>query len=473
MSEAHVKQVREQDLVLSGGFGTSSNSARAGYLPVALEHLPLESLSGVGVYIRVRSTSPSLTAGVAPPSGHDTTFRLYCADKVHFTEMHRRRLLEHGVRFVYIRMADQQRFREQNEKCIARMAADPASAISQTSSLIYETSVELINELLAEPELMARSPRLEQISRAVTTVVINNPNAFSHLFAASHHDFYTATHMVNVATWMVPLAYEMGIRNPDELNLVCQAGILHDMGKVGIPSDVLNKSGKLSNDEWAQIRAHPQAGHDYLSRFSGVNPVVLRVALEHHERMDGSGYPNRIAGDHMHLFSRICAVVDSFDAMTAFRPFKERTLSVTEAMGILRRETPGKYDPEVMKAWTRMVVKATEPSQTLGPDIGGGNNLRRHPRTTFHCPARAHQLETAGHAELPGFPVTAHSISRGGVGILSQLAIEPGEVVRVYLQAKGWEDRGLDGEVVRCRVYNDRWHEIGIKFTELKQQAAA
>jgi hypothetical protein len=80
-------------------------------------------------------------------------------------------------------------------------------AISVKSEIVYETAVELVNELLSEPDLAGKSPRLEKVSRAVTTLVLNDPTAFSHLFAASHHDFYTATHMVNVATWMVPLCH--------------------------------------------------------------------------------------------------------------------------------------------------------------------------------------------------------------------------------------------------------------------------
>jgi HD-GYP domain-containing protein (c-di-GMP phosphodiesterase class II) len=456
-------KMREQDLVLSGGRGvptTPTTSTRAGYIPIALQHLPLNALRGIGVYIRFNAGMRFTTAPAVMQDG----YCLYCTERTSFTEHHRKTLMGHGVRFAYIRMVDHARFREQNENCVVSMANDPKVAVSKTSAMIYETSVELMNELMADPEVLASSPRLEQVSRAVTTVVIKNPTAFSHLFAASHHDFYTATHMVNVGTWMVPLAFEMGITDPEQLNLICQAGMLHDMGKTAIPPEILNKQGKLAEEEMDLLRGHPEAGYRYLSSVGGIPEIVRRVALEHHERIDGSGYPYRIKGRDMHPASRICAVVDSFDAMTAFRPFKKKTLSIAEAMDILQSETPHRYDREVVDAWSRLINNATK--STPGPQATPGD-LRRHERTTFHCPGRLHRLEIgAGAKERAPISITAHNISRGGLGLLARRAVNPGELVRVYLHSPGWEDRGFTAEVVRCRRYDDRWHEVGVRFVE-------
>lgn len=491
--------MQEKDLLLSGGFGRSSNSARAGYLPVPLERLPLGALTGIGAYVRLRPDSPP--GGTQPPA--EEYFRLYCAPDVRFAEVHRRRLMDHGTKFLYIRMADQARFRQQVEEHIAEVATDTALAVSERSAIIYETSVELINELLSEPDLLNKSPRLERISRAITMLVVNNPNVFPHLFAASHHDFYTATHMVNVATWMVPLAFEMGIQEPERLNLLCLAGMLHDMGKVVIPESVLNKPGKLSAEEWALIKRHPVAGCEYLERFGNIPPIVHTITRQHHERLDGSGYPDGLKGDQIDILSRVCAVVDSFDAMTAFRPFKQKTLSVEQAIRILQKEAPDKYDANVVNTWVRLVtstevhgvvgVHGTPPSSSGAPPVGGAigaagaggarasaspEEARLHARKAFHCPARLHLLERkdSGSIEHPAVPIVAHSISRGGLGFLSQTYITPGESVRVYLLAKGYEQRPFDGLTVRCRTHSDLWHEIGMQFstveTETVRQAA-
>ncbi len=452
------------------GTAARPNAARAGYLPVSLEHTPLSALADMSVHIRVRPETQTLGSGPA----HDG-FRLYCAENLRFTDTHRLRLIEHGVKFAYIRMVDQSRFRRQmasNLDDIARTAP-----IAEASSIIYETSVELVNELLEDPDTLAKSPKLGQLSKGVTTLVLNNPEAFNHLFTASHHDFYTATHMVNVGTWMVPLAVEMGITDEADLNLICQAGLMHDMGKLGIPETILNKSGKLSDEEWQTIRQHPDKGLEYLMKFEGIDDRLKRVAVEHHERLDGSGYPKGLKGDELHLWSKICGVVDSFDAMTAFRPFKTKTLGVAEAMAIMQKEVGDKYDPKVMEAWTRLVAPrgVVELPETLSAPVAERADTRTAPRATFHCPARAHALriENGRCTELPGVLVTAHNVSRSGLGLLSQQPLEPGQLIRVYIQARGWQNRPLDGEVMRCRTYNDRWHEIGIRFTGISTNAAA
>src|SRR3954465_4980191 len=238
----------KKDVVLSGGFGTSSSSARAGFFPICLLRAPLDAFDKISVYIR--NPSPTDAAG--------ESFTLYCSPNIRFSSQHRERLIAHGVKFVYIPMAEQSRFRQQTEATLLRTVEDPNVSIPVKSEIAYETRVELMNELLTEPQLGAKSPRLEKVSRAVTSMVLKDKSAFGHLFAASHHDFYTATHMVNVATWMVPLAYAMGHENPHELNQICQAGLLHDVGKVYVPAEILNKKGRLSDAEWAQIRKHPE-----------------------------------------------------------------------------------------------------------------------------------------------------------------------------------------------------------------------
>lgn len=488
----------ERDLLLSGGPGKSWNSARAGFIPIGINHVPLGALRGIRVYVRVKTHNNSVEVRRATSAGH-AGFRLYCKDNARFTKGHRRRLLENGVRFLYIRIVDHTRFKSQTEACLNDLAADPAIAIAEKSAIIYDTSVELVNELLAEPELLAKSPRLRQVCRAVTTLVMNNNDSFSHLLAASHHDFYTATHMVNVAAWMVPLAYELGHRDPEHLNQICQAGILHDMGKVEVPEAVLNKTGKLSDEEWRLIRRHPQAGCEYLAKFEGIDPMIVAVTGQHHERLDGSGYPSGLKGDQIHPISRICAVVDSFDAMTAFRPFKERTLSTAQALDILESETPVKYDADVMKAWLKLIRSAGDailldrelrvPSASVGaPGRRAGiasaateerttdeaaddpANRRRHERRTFHCPARAHLLVRAsgGVTEMPGIPIVAHNIAQGGMGFLSQAPFNLGDFVRVYLQAPGWTARALNGQTVRCRAHTDGWHEVGLRFSTVE-----
>jgi hypothetical protein len=169
----------------------------------------------------------------------------------------------------------------------------------------------------------------------------------------------------------------------------------------------------------------------------------------------------------MHPVSRICAVVDSFDAMTAFRPFKERTMSIEEAMNVIVSETPQKYDRAVVDAWIGL-LQATE--NLIAPVRAAGDKSRRSfERFSINCPARLHVLDrqVAGWHERLGVQAMVHNISRGGLGMLSQTPIDPGEHVRVYLLGKASLSQLNEGVTVRCREYRDGWFEVGMTCVPL------
>lgn len=458
-----------QELAVSGGRAQASNSVRAGFMPVPLERVPVGAFDQLPVYIRVRGGGRN-----------DETFTLYRGEGTPFTDADRTRLLDTGIALVYIRMNDQTQFRQQTESSIDELVKDPRLAVSQKSSIVYETGVELVNELLADPDLIHLSPRLDRVSRAITTLIMNDPSSFSHLFAAAHHDFYTSTHMVNVAAYLVPLAYELGYRSSEDLTRVCEAGLLHDIGKVYVPETVLNKPGRLSDEDWWLIQRHPELAFEHLREYDGVHEVVLAVAREHHERLDGSGYPHGLRADQMHPMSKMCAIVDAFDAMTALRPFKKRTLTVAEALEILKKEAPEKFDPEVLEAWIGLVNQASCELPDLGPApapnevmVTEQKDRRRHARFRFNCPARLHLVEAAGDdwVEKRGIQVIGHNISRSGVGLLSRTPVSVGELVHLYLHARVWNREFLEGSVMRCRRYNDGWFEVGVELAEIAPYA--
>lgn len=413
------------------------------------------------------------TAGGGSQEGSEA-FALYRGSGIAFTIDDRRRLLDHGVRLAYIRMADQQKFQQAIEAQLNKIVTDPSIAASEASAIVYETSVALIDEMVNDPELVLKSTRLENVSRAVTSLVIRDRKSFSHLFNVSHHDFYTATHLVNVATWMVPLAYALGYRSSEELTQICEAGMLHDIGKLHISADLLNKKDRLTDEDWEIIRQHPQRGYENLEKYEHVDALSRRIALEHHERLDGTGYPRGLRNGDIHMFSRICSVVDSFDAMTAFRPFKSRTLSPAEAIGILQKESPDKYDAEVVDAWLAL-VKSARPdlpveSMLTKTDSGDGQGSDRRKEYRFHCSGRAHLLVQGGGnwMEQAAIQVTMHNVSSSGVGFLSPVAIALDQRVRLYLNLRGWGNKKyLEGHTVRCRQYPDGWFEIGVQLGPL------
>ncbi|MFG0330443.1 MAG: HD domain-containing phosphohydrolase [Phycisphaerales bacterium] len=444
---------------LSGASSRLSSSARSGYIPIPLERSPAGAFDQISIYLR-----------------GSEGFALYRGSTYRFNEADRKRLISRNVHFVYIHIDDQQRLRRNIENNLAAIARDPAIAVSERSAILYETSVQLIDELLAEADLDGAIPRIRRVSHAVTTLVMNEPAAFSHLFAASNHDFYTATHMVNVSTWMVALAYAMGHRDADELAHICEAGLLHDIGKMFIPEEVLNKKETLTPSEWAQIKGHAAKGREHLEGFAGMNEIVLEVTHHHHERLDGSGYPDGLRGDEIPPITRIAAVVDSFDAMTAIRPFKANVMSVDDAIKTLQRETPSKYDPDVVQAWLGLIRRVEAP-KIEAPEVSmndsDSDNRRAFERFAYQCPARVYRVGDNGEAvKGPAIPATTHNISRSGLGFLSQYRIELDEEIRIHLMVPNGDERVLQGLTVRSRPYTDGWYDVGVRFGSDEEKPA-
>jgi HD-GYP domain-containing protein (c-di-GMP phosphodiesterase class II) len=401
----------------------------------------------------------------------ETRFTLYRGADALFTAEDRQRMLESGREFVYIRFADQARYRDQTERAVAQAVSDPNLALAEKAQIVYETTVEVVNELLADPNVATHSKQIEGLSRSISALVLKDTGAFRQLFAVSHHDFYTATHMVNVATWMVPLAYALGYRRPEQLTLVCQAGLLHDIGKIFVPEPVLNHRGKLAPEQWDVIRRHPEQGWAHLKAQGDLPADVLTVCRQHHERLNGRGYPDGLIANQIHDLAKIAAVVDSFDAMTALRPYKEHTLTVSDAVMELRARTPECYDREVVEAWLGMlrdVNDADLPVGVVGPGVRatfGQDERRRNRRYPCECRATltaAAESGKEGAAAGPEIDVTVHNISRFGLGLLSSEPLELGALVRANVSVNSNGGRIVQGRVVRCRAYPDGVFEIGV-----------
>jgi len=155
-----------------------------------------------------------------------------------------------------------------------------------------------------------------------------------------------------VRAWVGDMCDELGMES-SEAGIVLQAAVLHDLGKVGLDDDLLRKPG-LSAEEFHQIMGHSAVSASLLeglTLFQGGRDIVLH----HHERYDGNGYPDHLAGENIPLGARIIAVADSFDAMVSVRPYRAKSLTVMEALKILDQERGAQFDPELVVTFTKLV----------------------------------------------------------------------------------------------------------------------
>ncbi|WP_082567403.1 HD-GYP domain-containing protein [Pelomonas sp. Root1217] len=186
----------------------------------------------------------------------------------------------------------------------------------------------------------------------VTSSLARNPSAFLSLARLKDKDTYTYMHSVAVCGLMVSLGRQMGLSDA-EVREAGLAGLLHDVGKMQMPMEVLNKPGALTDAEFNVMRGHPERGFDLLKDGAKVPASALDVCLHHHEKMDGTGYPHKLAGDRISQFARMGAVCDVYDAITSTRPYK----NAWDPAGSLQRmsQWKGQFDPAIFQAFVKSV----------------------------------------------------------------------------------------------------------------------
>jgi HD-GYP domain-containing protein (c-di-GMP phosphodiesterase class II) len=189
--------------------------------------------------------------------------------------------------------------------------------------------------------------------RSCVKSVIKNPNAMMWLTQIKHKDDYTAEHSVRVSVLAVALGRELSLLEK-ELEDLGVSAMLHDVGKIKIPDDVLNKEGALTDEEYKQMKTHAAHGKHLLMSKSDVPPIAIDVAWSHHEQLNGGGYPRGISAEKIPFFAKIVAVVDAFDAITSDRAYSTAR-STLEALKILYECRGTQFDDEVVRAFIRLV----------------------------------------------------------------------------------------------------------------------
>lgn len=195
-------------------------------------------------------------------------------------------------------------------------------------------------------ETEAVMPIVEEISASVA----RNVHALISLVRLKTADDYTYMHSVAVCALMTALARELKLSEA-EVKQAGLAGLMHDMGKAGIPLQILNKPGSLTDNEFHVVREHPKLGYDMLVKANISDPVTLDVCLHHHEKMDGSGYPEKLSSDQISLFAKMGAICDVYDAVTSTRAYKP---AWEPGMALKRMASwSGHFGPVVFKAFVK------------------------------------------------------------------------------------------------------------------------
>lgn len=216
------------------------------------------------------------------------------------------------------------------------------------SGIFNESNLELLSAIALQAAPAIENARLYNMKKEIILVLAN---------AIEAKDEYTRGHVERVCSYCLAIAQELGMA-PEDVRDLEISSFLHDVGKIGVPDAVLQKPGRLDNDERIQMERHSEMGEHL------VNPIdiplrVKKSIRQHQERWDGKGYPDGLSGEDIHIFARIISVADTWDAMTSDRPYR-KALDRDVAKAELQRSAGTQLDPAVVDAFMRAIEKGNE-----------------------------------------------------------------------------------------------------------------
>lgn len=252
---------------------------------------------------------------------------------------------------------------------------------------------------------------VENVATAVNSIVdevIINRNVVVHLTDIRSYDTYTFGHCVNVSVLATIIGISLEL-NSRKLRELAMGAILHDVGKVRVPDAILLKPAPLTDAEWAEMKRHTEYGFAALRACRDLSLQIAHVAYQHHERLNGQGYPRGLKGEDIHLFARIVAVADAYDAMTADRVYR-RAMPPFEALRVIRELRGSQFDPDVVDAFLQH-ISPYPPGCTVELDTGeigivvsAPSTARQQPVVRLYFDARGNRLQNQVELDLQKHP---------------------------------------------------------------------
>lgn len=275
-----------------------------------------------------------------------------------------------GIREVYIdtvkgmdlpEAPTQSEVQEHLRQDMLRGAARPAQGqTTHREELAYAQAIraeadQVIRGVLADARLgkQAQVEQVEPVVAEITDSILRNPGTLVSLLRLREGDNYTFTHCVSVATLLVTFGRHLGM-DRNQLMELGVGGMLHDLGKMRVPDHILNKPGKLTDEEFEEMKRHVDLGMDLLKATPGITPAMAQIAGEHHERFGGAGYPNGLHGFQISPTGRMAAIVDVYDAITSNRVY-HRGMEPAVALQKIFEWSEHHFDPELAQQFIQAV----------------------------------------------------------------------------------------------------------------------
>lgn len=261
-------------------------------------------------------------------------------------------------RSLYALLEEKDGILEYEESVIAEVLSDPKIPMEYRCEAVRSLTTTIMIRIFSDPSARNISLQRNNVYRLVG-FALKDKSALQHLVKISLRNYANYIHSVNVGFFSLAIAIShYGDTQDHNLGEMGTGFFLHDVGKCLVHDSILNKPGALNEAEWGEVRRHPLYGYNMLEKENIVPRECRFIILQHHERLDGHGYPDGLVGGRVHPYARICSIADAFDSLTSYRPFR-KPLRPFEALNLMKTEVGTQFDPEFFRTFVLMMRKRT------------------------------------------------------------------------------------------------------------------
>ena len=308
------------------------------FFPIRISSLRLDTLIDFDLYLQEQNRAKPI---------------LYRERDLPFDEEAASRLRSNGVEELHVSNGQAKEYKSYIERNLKDILNDPNLPMSERSALLYHSSIAVVKDILEDPRAQGFIQRGAALVENAVSFVFTKTNAFKHLLDVTSFDYYTYTHCVNVFVFSISLARKLGY-SQESVRSLGNGALLHDVGKCQIDPAIVNARGKLTADQFEQMKNHPPFGYRILQSQGITDKVILDIVRHHHEKLTGRGYPDGLGPDAITREVRICTIADIFDALTTRRSYKA-ALPSFPALRLMRDEMVQELDPDIFRTFVGMM----------------------------------------------------------------------------------------------------------------------
>lgn len=279
---------------------------------------------------------------------------LYRSAELPFTNEARERLSDNAIEYLLVRNADRAAYKRYLERNLASIVSDSSLPMETRSATLYFSAQEVVRDLMEDPRSSDLVGRSANIVENTVRLLQTEKGSLRHLMQVTSYDYYTYTHSVNVFVFSTALMQRLGY---DEATLqeFGQGALLHDVGKSQVDPAILNAKGKLSGEQWEEMKRHTIYGCEILQEQGITSPMILDITRHHHEKLTGLGYPDGLKGEEISPWARITTIADIFDALTTRRSYKD-AMNTFPSLQLMREHMSDDLDPAFFRTFIDMMA---------------------------------------------------------------------------------------------------------------------